>query len=343
MSNAKVKIEDILIPAVWDEYFFQMTTEKSNLIDSGIVMRDPYMDEIVRNAGNTVNLPFFNDLTGDDEVMSDSKALTTAKIGSGQDIARMHLRAKAWSVNDLSGALSGTDPLAVIASRVWSYWQLKEQALMLSSLKGVFADNAANDSGDLIHKHASEATGSIVAWNGSAPTVMCPEAIIDGQALLGDAQDRFVAIMMHSKCYTDLLKQELIDFARPSGSPSDIPFYIGKRVIVNDLCPRRDGTTSGTNTVYRSFLFAEGALARGEGLPPVPSELERDALRHDTRFITRRHFILHPRGIKFTSADLDLVEGAAPPAPSNADCEKAANWDRVYDKKNLRVAMIETN
>jgi hypothetical protein len=343
MTDYKVKISDILVPDVWDEYFFEKTTEKSNLIESGIVVRDPYMDEIVRNAGNTVNLPFFNDLTGDDEVMSDAKALSTAKIGTAQDIARMHLRAKAWSVNDLSGALSGTDPLAIIVNRVLNYWQLKEQALLLASLKGVFADNADNDDGDLIHTHAAEATGSVVLWNGSSPTVMCPEAIIDGQALLGDAQDRFVAIMMHSKCYTDLLKQELIDFERPSGSPAEIPFYIGKRVIVNDLCPRRNGTESGTNNVYRSFLFAEGAIARGEGLPPMPSELQRVGLQHDTQFITRRHFILHPRGIKFTSSDLDLVEGAAPAAPSNADCEKAANWDRVYAQKNLRIAMIETN
>jgi hypothetical protein len=337
MADAKVKIEDILIPDVWDEYFFQMTTEKSNLIESGIVVRDPYLDEIVRNAGNTVNLPFFNDLTGDDEVMSDSAALTTKKIGTSQDIARMHLRADARSVNDLAGALSGTDPLAVIASRIHNFWMRKEQALLLATLKGVFADNAANDGSDLILGHASEAEGSIVDWNGASPTVMCPEAIIDGQALLGDAQDRFTAIMMHSKCYTDLLKQELIDFVRPSGSPSEIPYYIGKRVIVNDLCPRRDGTTSGTNTVYRSFLFAEGAIARGEGLAPVPSELQREGLQHDTYFITRRHFILHPRGIKFTSSS---VAGAA---PTNTECESAANWDRVYDKKNLRIAMIETN
>jgi hypothetical protein len=223
----------------------------------------------------------------------------------------------------------------VIAARIHNFWMRKEQDLLLATLKGIFADNEDNDSSDLILTHGAEATGSVVAWNGSAPTVMCPEAIIDGQALLGDAQDRFVAIMMHSKCYTDLLKQELIDFARPSGSPSDIPFYLGKRVIVNDLCPTRDGDTSGT--LYRSFLFAEGAIARGEGLAPVPSELQRVALQHDTYFVTRRHFILHPRGIQFTSSS---VGGAA---PTNAECEAAANWDRVYDKKNLRIAMIETN
>ncbi len=332
---AKVKIEDILIPDVWDEYFFQMTTEKSNLIESGIVVRDPYLDDIVRNAGNTVNLPFFTDLTGDDQVMSDGASLDTKKIGTSQDIARMHLRADAWSVNDLSGALSGTDPLALIASRVHNYWQRKEQDLLLATLKGVFADNEDNDSSDLILTHGAEATGSVVEWNGSAPTVMCPEAIIDGQALLGDAQDRFVAIMMHSKCYTDLLKQELIDFERPSNSPAAIPFYVGKRVIVNDLCPTRTGDTSGT--LYRSFLFAEGAIARGEGSAPVPSELQREGLAHDTYFISRRHFILHPRGIKFTSSS---VAGAA---PTNTECEDATNWDRVYDKKNLRVALIETN
>jgi hypothetical protein len=337
MSNEKVKIEDILIPDVWNDYFFEMTTENSSLIQSGIVIRDPYMDELASGGGQTINLPFYTDLDGEDEIISDGASLTTKKIGTGQDIARLHLRADARSVNDLSGTLSGTDPLAVIASRINNFWERKEQALLISSLVGVFADNEENDHSDLIHTHAAEATSSVVLWNGSSPTVMCPEAIIDGQALLGDAQDRFTALVMHSKCYTDLLKQELIDFERPSDNPSKIPYYIGKRVIINDNCPTRTGTGSGAPTIYRSFLFAEGAVARGEGRPKVPSELQRVGLAHDTYFITRRHFILHPRGIQFTSAG---VTGAA---PTNAMCEAAAAWDRVYQPKNLRLAMIETN
>jgi hypothetical protein len=338
---ANTLVSDILIPEVWDDYFIEMTAEKSDLIDSGIVVRDPAFDVLAQRGGNMIDLPFFTDLTGSSSVLSDSVPLVPGKIGTAQDRCRLHVRGNARSVNDLSGALAGADPLNAIMQLIHRWWMRDEQAMLLSTLLGVFEDNKDNDSGDLILTHGAEATGDIVAWNGSSPTVMCPEAIIDGQALLGDAQDRFTAIMMHSKCYTDLLKQELIDFERPSGSASSLPFYIGKRIIVNDNCPRRDGSTSGTNTIYQSFLFAEGAIGRGEGRAPVPSELERSALASDTYFITRRHFILHPRGVAWqnSSIDGDVTGGG----PTNDELEEAAQWDRVYEKKNLRFAMIETN
>lgn len=332
---ATVTIADLWTPDVWNDAFLELTTTSSSLIESGIVVVDPFINSLAQGGGNLITMPFFNDLTGDDEILSDSSPLTPQIIGSGQDAARLHLRGDARSVNDLSADMSGADPLMVIMNRVLAYWDRREQDLLVSTLIGMFEDNSDNDSGDLILTHGAEQTGSQVAWNGSSPTVMCPEAILDGQALLGDAQDRFTAIMMHSKCYTDLLKQELIDFVRPSGSPSAIKMYLDKRVIINDLCPTRAGTTSGT--LYQSFLFGEGAIARGEGRASVPSELDRDALAHDTRFITRRHFLLHPRGIKWEEGS---VSGAA---PTNDECELAANWNRVYDQKNIRIAMIETN
>ena len=332
---AKVKIEDILVPDVWDEYFLELTTEKSNLIDSGIVVPDPKLDVLAVGGGRLIDMPFFGDLTGDDQILDDTDPLTPGKIGTGKDIARLHLRGDARSVNDLSGALAGADPLAVIANRIHNFWMRKEQALLIATLIGIFASNAANNGGDLIHTHAVEAEGDIKPWNEGTPTVMCPEAIADGIGLLGDSGDRFTAICMHSKCLTDLRKQELIDYEKPSGVSMLLPFYMGKRVIVDDSCPVRNGTTSGK--VYQSFLFAEGAIGRGEGRAPVPSEFERDALAGDTHFVTRRHFILHPRGIKWTENTV------AKQAPTNVECKDAANWSRVYDKKNLRIAMIETN
>ena len=332
---AKVKIEDILIPDVWDEYFLELTAEKSNLIDSGIVVPDKNLDKLALGGGNTIKMPFFSDLTGDDQILSDSDPLVTGKIGTKNDYARLHLRGDARSVNDLSGALSGTDPLTVIANLIHSYWMRKEQATLIATLNGIFADNLANDSGDLIHTHGVEVAANVLAWNNAAPTVMCPEAIIDGQALLGDSQDRFTAIAMHSKCLTDLVKQELIDYQKPSGSSTKLPYYLDKRVIIDDTCPTRAGTTDGT--LYKSYLFAEGAIGRGEGMAPVPSEFERNALASDTYFITRRHFLLHPRGIKWVESSV------AGEAPTNAEVALAANWDRVYEKKNLRIAMIETN
>jgi len=328
-------IVNLLIPEVWNEYFLELTTTKSNLIESGIVVPDSTMNTLAMKGGNTIDLPFFNDLTGDDTIIIPGTPSVPTSIGASQDMARLNLRMDSRKVHDLEPALSGADPMAVVANRIHAFWMRKEQALLLAILKGVFLNNAQDDTSDLIHNHASEILANVKDWNDAAPTVMCPEAILDGQALLGDAQDRFVAIAMHSHCYTHLLKQELIDFIQPSGVSSKIPTYLDKRVIVDDSLPTRAGTTSGT--VYQSFLFGEGAVARGEGRAPVPSEFAREALSSETYFITRRHFILHPRGFKFTN------HACAAAAPTNAECQDVDNWDRVYSKKNVRIAMIETN
>ena len=329
-------IINLLIPEVWNAYFLELTTTKSNFIESGIVVPDPHMNSLALRGGNTIDLPFFSDLTGNDAVIDPTVDLSPTALSSGQDMTRLHIRGDARVVHDLETSLTGEDPLSLIANRLHNFWLRKEQALLLSILKGVFLDNKnGGDGGDLIHSHAAEVLADIKPWNDAAPTVMCPEAILDGQALLGDAQDRFVAIAMHSHCYTDLLKQELIDFIQPSGVNSKLPTYLGKRVIVDDSLPTRAGTTSGT--VYQSYLFGEGAVARGEGMAEVPSEFQREGLKSETYFITRRQFILHPRGFKFTNNTCALA------APSNAECELAANWDRVYNPKNCRIAMIETN
>jgi hypothetical protein len=144
---------------------------------------------------------------------------------------------------------------------------------------------------------------------------------------------------MHSKCLNDLKKQELIDTERPSGTASTLFYYMDKEVIVDDNCPTRAGTGTGTPTVYQSFLFAKGAIARGEGRAPVPSEIERNALYSDTYLVTRRHYLLHPRGFKWIE-DGNVFTTAS---PDNTELALPEHWDRVYEKKNTRIVMIETN
>ena len=60
-------------------------------------------------------------------------------------------------------------------------------------------------------------------------------------------------------------------------------------------------------------------------------------LDSDTVLINRRRYILHPRGVKFTSA------AVAADSPTNAELENGANWTRVFENKNVRIVAIEHN
>lgn len=324
------KISDIIIPEVFNPYVVEKTAEKSALIQSGIVVPDAQINELAMKGGTIVKMPFFSDLTGDDEVLSDAGSLTPGKIGTGQDQARLFMRGKAWGVNDLAKALSGEDPMKAIADLVAAYWSRREQAVLVQILNGVFADNLANDSGDLISNIAIE-DGD----NAAAANLIGGEAVIDAAFKLGDAAGGLTAIAMHSIPYSRLLKNDLIDFVPDSEGKMTIPTYLQKRVIIDDGCPVADGGTSGKK--YTSYLFGGGAIGRGEGEAPVPVETDRDSLAGEDYLIHRRHFLLHPRGIKWTEASV------AGESPTNAELATAGNWDRVYEKKNIRLVKLVTN
>jgi hypothetical protein len=307
------RIADVIVPQVFNPYVIQRTAELSALSQAGIISNNPELDALASAGGKLINMPFWNDLTGADEVLSDTGALTPEKITAAQDVAVLFMRGKAWSTNDLAKALSGDDPMAAIGDLVAGYWARRRQTLLFSMLKGVFASTTM----------AAEQVLDVSALAGVLAT-MTGNTFIDALTLLGDAAGKITAVGMHSAVYASLQKQNLITFIPNSKGEVDIPTYMGKRVIVDDGCPASAG-------VYTTYLFGEGAIGLGNGSAPVPTETDRDSLAGDDILINRQHFVLHPRGVKFNNAS---VAGSS---PTNTEVEAAANWTRVYEKKNTRI------
>lgn len=135
---SKTKISDVIVPEVFNQYVIERTAELSALVQSGIVIPDPQLDVLAQSGGKIINMPFWQDLSGDDEVLSDTTPLETDKITAAQDQAVLLMRGKAWKTNDLAKALSGDDPMKAIADLVAAYWARRQQVTLLSILKGVF-------------------------------------------------------------------------------------------------------------------------------------------------------------------------------------------------------------
>ena len=116
-------------------------------------------------------------------------------------------------------------------------------------------------------------------------------------------------------------------------------------MVVDDTLPTRAGTTDGT--VYTTYLFGQGAFGKGasplDGTPLQGGfgtegvEIARVALDSDTVLVNRRRYILHPRGVKFTSASV------AADSPTNAELETSSNWVRVFENKNVRIVAVTHN
>ena len=302
----KTTVADVIVPEVFNPYVVEKTTELSALYQSGIVASSDELNSLALSGGRLINMPYWNDLDGEDEVLSDINALDVERITSGQDIAVLLMRGKAWSVNDLAKALSGDDPMQVIGQLVAGYWARRMQAAILSILEGVFAAPS-------MAPNVYDTDVRISADN----TILASQC-------LGDAKSKLTGYLMHSAVEADLARQDLIDFTKDSTGSIEIPTYLGKRVIVDDGCPVANG-------VYTTYIFGQGAIGYGEGAAPVPTETTRDALSGDDILINRRHFLLHPRGVRW------LDQAVADQSPTNAELANPANWLRVYEPKNVRI------
>lgn len=308
------KLATIIVPEVFDPYVIQRTAELSELYRSGIISTDPKFDELASSGGRILNMPFWNDLTGDDENLSATIPLTPGAITAGKDMAVLLMRGRAWKANDLEKALSGDDPMAAIGDLVAEYWARRLQVMLLASLKGVFS--AASMSTNLLD--ISALLGDLANFTGAT--------FVDATQKLGDAKDKLTGVMMHSMTEASLVKQGIIieEVEVIDGVSMRVKRMLGKQVIVDDSCPQAAG-------VYTSYIFGQGAVAYGRGGAPVPTEVDRDSLQGDDILVNRQHLILHPRGVAFQ--DAAVVDDA----PTNAELETAANWARAYEAKNIRI------
>lgn len=313
-----VRIGDVIQPEIFTDYVTQRTMQISNVLNSGIATNDSQFDLLASGPNTLVNMPYFNDLTGDSEIMKDNGALTPAKIGTNKDVARKQGRARAWGANGLSALLSGADPLGAIGDLVTNYWARDRQKVLLATLQGVFASSSMAEK---IHDISAE-TGDAALISGNT--------FIDATQKMGDAKDALTAVTMHSAVEAYLAKQQLIEYVQEANQSVRVPYFMGKRVIVDDAMPY--DTVTGVASAY---LFGQGALAWGNGSHPniIGTEVDRDSLASSGEdfLINRNIYILHPRGVKFTESAVGDV------FPTNAELANGANWELVYEPKACRM------
>ena len=331
------RISDVIVPEVFMRYVLNRSVELSRLIQSGIVQTTPQFNALVNGEGRTVNMPFWNDLDGEDTVVKgDGSELETGKLSTGKDVAIKVIRERGWSYSDLVQFLTAEDPAAAIGDMVAAYRVRRWQAQLLATLRGIFASGTLNDNTLDLH----------VASGGGTPTsanALTGYTFIDAEQCLGDHKEFLTGVMMHSRVEALLKKLDLIDFVPDSQGGKPIKTFQGREVVIDDGCPIE---TIDGKQVFSTFLFGKGALALGNGNGNKPidggvgtweTEFSREAKKGESSVIFRWHNIMHPRGVRFED---DTV---ADETPSNAELALGDNWARVYDPKNVRIVRVRSN
>lgn len=323
---AVTKLSDVVSSAsmsAFTLFFNKAYHDDSVFLRSGIAATDPVIAARCAQAGfggKTVNMPFWGDLTGDDNVSSDTGDIEISKITAGQDVAVITRRDKAFGITDLAVDLAGDDPMGWIASRLGAYWARRDEAKIINVLKGIFADGGAGT--NLVY----DISGAV----GNA-AVLDKDTLIWAAQKLGDKKTNLTAVAMNSAAEAFLSSLDAQStLYRPSDAKGTLPTYNGKSIVMDDNLGY-----DPTSKVAEIFLFGNGAIALNDVPSKNPFEADRDPLKNGGEdYVVSRHAgIAHVRGMKWVGTPAGVT-------PTNAELATAANWSKVYDDKDIRVVKL---
>ncbi len=343
---ASVLLSDVIIPAVYMSYSAVDSPELTAFYESGAAVRNAVLDNAFTAGGTIAHLPFWKDLDATTEPNYSTDAPTDVavpnKVVAGEMITRVANMNQGYSAADLVAELAGSDPMQRIRNRFGTYWTRQWQRRIIAVIRGVLAENIANDASDMVNSIALETTVGVTSAN-----LFSRAAFTGAVFTLGDHFSNIVAIAMHSVVFKRAVDNDDITFERPStvdpnlpiSAGGNVPYFLGKRVIIDDGMPVIAGTTSGFK--YVSALFGEGVIGYGENLPKVPAEVYRRPDQGNgggvEQLWERKSYIIHPFGYKFLSA------AVAGQSPTLAEMANAANWQRQIERKNVPLAFLVTN
>lgn len=342
---AIVQIADVIVPEVFTPYVQQMTTDKSALVASGAMVVDPLLNNLLLGGGLTFNIPSWKDISTSDADSVSSDAVpggsdgTALDIGTSKEIAVRLSRNVEFQAANLAASLAGSDPMESIANRVAAWRERRLQAAFVATMTGVFADNAAAPAGT---EHTTGDMTNDISGSSftDGVTNFSAEEFINAKLTMGDSLEKLTLVMVHSVVYGRMLKNNLIDFIPDSEGKPTIAVFMGARVIVDDTMPR-------SSNVYNTWLFGEGAVRLGQGVPQTGPATEvyrypkagngggADSLHN------RWEWIIHPTGVKFAVGS--PASGGPSNASSSGNLAHVDSWVRVYpERKQIPIARLIT-
>lgn len=319
------QIADVIVPSEFSEYTVENSLLSTAFFESGVLVPNPLIKSQLAAGSNNFNIPFWGEDENDPDITSDvpTQLSTPLKITASKQVVRKSFLHQSWSEMNLASELAGSDALQRVQSRVLAYWNRTHERRLIASLMGVLYGNVANNSADMVN--------DISGNTGTAGTTTSPyfngDSVIDTALTLGDRLSDVKSIAMHSKIYGEALKNDEIQFFKPSDNAIEIPTYKGMSVIIDD------NLTTTNAGVYVTILFGPGAV--GFGVSEPNSGYGTEIFRYpssgngggQTELHSRVNVALHPLGMSFVGAS---VAGESPTA---VELALPANWTRAVSQR----------
>lgn len=325
---AVTRLSDLIQRTAFQKAALTESIRRSALMGSGIIQQDAEISRLLGlNAGYDYTFEYFDDLadtTPNQSTDNPADIATANKISTATNKGVKIMRNNGWGAANLTANLSTTgDPMVAIAGRIGAYWARHYDITAINLVRGVIADNIANDSGDMVKDISAVSNGQKITF----------DAIVDAAQTLGDAKDQLTTLVMHSSQKVVLLKDQVTNKVFDANGNLLYEEILGFRILESDNVYNAAG-------VYDAYLFKSGAIGMGFGSPKKPEEIENTPSAGNGEGIetvwSRRHFSLHPYGFDWAAGS---VAGLS---PTNAELALAANWNRKYERKRVGLAVLRS-
>ncbi|MEJ2658180.1 MAG: major capsid protein [Desulfobacterales bacterium] len=320
-------LNDVIVPEVLGEMVAAEIPQRAKILRSGIASFD-YGNVDIKEGGNFFSVPYWDELTGEDEVIDGVNQISVGKITTSKDLGVVLHRGKAWGVDDLAKFVGKGDPNKEIGRQVGIYWAKRFDSLFIQNLVAIVNRSA----GALKDSHVLD-----VAVTTGTKVELTVNSVVDALLKLGDSLESLTGIAMHSVTFGTLYKAKLIDYVQTSNADVDlghvrIPTFLGREVIIDDTLPVDNSVAD--YPIYTTFLFGRGAGYVGYQRA-LMTEKDRDILAFNDILSTSVHFGVHLKLVKWNTTTVN---------PANTDLQNPANWLKVAkDDKMIKFVAVHHN
>lgn len=338
---AQTILTDVYFQDELRDYMQEPVVEKTAFFNAGVLVRNAEMDALLASPSNEFVIPYWLDVDTSiepnysNDVFTD--IATPLAVNTGTQRARAAYLNEGWATMQLVRNITKQDPLEYVAGKLTSYWERQAQRRLVATALGLYNDNVAANSGDMVV---------------NAGGVISAADIINARATMGDSlPSNMGVIAMHTAVYTQLSIQNQIDFTPIADQVPMFGRFQGLTVIIDDGMPTFPAVPADPGPAaparYLSIIFAPGAIGYAERQPAGLDGLEVDRTPErgngggvETLW-SRRDMLLHPFGYQFTSATITGNGTETRPASASwQDLVLATNWTRVMNRKNVPIAFI---
>jgi hypothetical protein len=337
------------------QYTSEAIFEQSRWIQSGIIQRNAALD--ARAGGTRVRVPFFDPIApSETQILSNSTwgngggYLVPQNVTADEQIMTILHRGFAYAADDLSKLGTGSDPLSHVRDQLTAAINKLKTATLSNHLLGLFGGIAGNGvlGPNQVDKSFAGVPGSMTEAN-----YLTVPNVVAAKAVLGERGDEMDSIAMHSNVAYYLQQTGMLTFSTSALAASgavtwgaggigvrstDVPFYAGMRVVIDDQLTYLAGGTATHAVKYPVYLFRSGVVSEG-----IQQDLrlaaDRNILSMQDVLAVDYHYGYHVTGTKWAASGDNPTNAA-----TTGNLADVNSWNLVFSTtKMVPVARLLVN